>query len=93
MGGKVTGVGSAAIDNVEQQRAKLRKDALNRVIDYYSAPDGEAGDAQRAEADKLAREAWGNEQRLAKQAEGMEDLRTDAIEWKNDFSRWLRIID
>ncbi len=90
MGGKVTGFASAKIEGLDQQEATLLQSAFNGLIDYYSAPDGEDGDVQRKEANNLVQNAWDQAQRIAKQADGIKALKTEAIGSKADIGRGLK---
>lgn len=92
LGGKVTGVSSAAVDNLEEQKAKLQKEALDALIEHYSAPDGPAGDKQRKAADERLQEAWRQEQRRADQIAGIQEIRATAIASKDDLRQWFELL-
>ncbi len=91
--GKVTGITSAAIDISKRQRDQLRQDALEALLDYYSAPDGDAGDKQREVADGRVQAAWREARKLSGRVAALENLTDDARASKDDLARWLGMVD
>lgn len=92
MDGKAEGIVSDELNNLRKQEAKLRKDALSGVIDYYSAPDGQAGEAQRTKADEIVQDVWREQNAIAARISELEGSITNAILSKNDLGRWLKMI-
>jgi len=92
VGIKVEGILSDELKNLKQQEATLRKSAIDGVIDYYSAHDGQAGDAQRKKADKLVQDVWRKEKAIAKRIAAIDGLKAAAMNSKSDLSRWLKMI-
>ena len=78
--------------NVKEDWYQLRKGAIEGLIDYYSAPNGVDGDAQRKDAGTRLRPAYSDERILTYQAGGIQDLKNEAIAAADDLSRWLRLL-
>lgn len=91
MSGKVTGVTSEEIGRLKQQQAKLQHEAREALVSHYAAPDGTAGDAQRADANKRIQDAWEQGEKITARIAALQGLQAEALKWKDDLGRWLNM--
>lgn len=92
VGGKITGTSSQATDDLAKEEARLRDAARDALLDFYTAPTGPSGDAQRAAADDQAKRAWDGERKRREQGEGVKSIQADAQGWKADFTVWMKAL-
>ncbi len=90
--GRVTGVSSAKVDSLEEEKGKRQKEALVALIDYYSAPDDPTGDEARTAANNRLQDAWRQEKDVAGRISGINEIRANAKTSAEDLRRWFDLL-
>jgi len=86
--GKVEGITSDEIAQVNKNIEKYRKEALGAIIDFYATEDKNAQET----ADRKARNAYRNGISETKRRDGLEEIQAEAQASKQQIADWAKLL-
>lgn len=88
IGGKVEGITTDKISQLENAAKQHRKEVIAAIIEYYAANNTNG----RAIADQKIREAYKNAISAEKQRDGLQEIQADAQASKQQIADWAKLV-
>lgn len=88
LGGKVEGITSDEISQIDQNIDQYRKEALDAIFDFYATEDKDAQEI----ADRRAREAYRNGISAEKRRDGLQGIQAEAQASKQQIADWAKLL-